>query len=105
MTDANTWNTTSTAKPATAGTPLLEVKGLHAGYGPVRVLHGLDLIVPEGQVAVILGDLQVDAVQDPHRPVPGVHILHLEQRGPVGRDVRRARRAPRVRVGHAGAPR
>jgi branched-chain amino acid transport system ATP-binding protein len=55
MTDANTWNTTSTAKPATAGTPLLEVEGLHAGYGPVRVLHGLDLIVPEGQVAVILG--------------------------------------------------
>ncbi|MEA3185866.1 MAG: branched-chain amino acid transport system ATP-binding protein [Ilumatobacteraceae bacterium] len=34
---------------------LLSVRGLSAGYGPVEVLHGIDLEVHEGQVAVILG--------------------------------------------------
>lgn len=31
------------------------VKSLRAGYGPVRVLHGLDFVVDEGDVFVILG--------------------------------------------------
>ena len=34
---------------------LLEVTGLHAGYGAVRVLHGLDFAVEQGEVVVILG--------------------------------------------------
>jgi branched-chain amino acid transport system ATP-binding protein len=34
---------------------LLEVSGLTAGYGPVRVLHGLDFAVDDGEVVVILG--------------------------------------------------
>jgi len=34
---------------------LLEVEGLHAGYGAVRVLHGLDFTVDEGEIVVILG--------------------------------------------------
>ncbi|MEK7425704.1 MAG: ABC transporter ATP-binding protein [Actinomycetota bacterium] len=34
---------------------LLEVHGLHAGYGPIEVLHGLDLSVERGGFAVILG--------------------------------------------------
>jgi branched-chain amino acid transport system ATP-binding protein len=34
---------------------LLEVRGLVAGYGPVRVLHGLDFDVDAGEVVVILG--------------------------------------------------
>ena len=34
---------------------LLEVRGLVAGYGPVRVLHGLDFTVDDGEVVVILG--------------------------------------------------
>ena len=34
---------------------LLEVRGLAAGYGAVQVLHGLDLTVKDGEVAVILG--------------------------------------------------
>lgn len=34
---------------------LLEVSGLHAAYGPVRVLHGLDFVVDEGEIVVILG--------------------------------------------------
>jgi branched-chain amino acid transport system ATP-binding protein len=36
-------------------TALLEVSGLHAGYGPVEVLHGIDLSVNEGEVVVVLG--------------------------------------------------
>jgi branched-chain amino acid transport system ATP-binding protein len=34
---------------------LLELKGVTGGYGPVRVLHGIDLSVDEGEVAVVLG--------------------------------------------------
>lgn len=34
---------------------LLSVSGLHAGYGPLEVLHGLDLEVNEGEIVVILG--------------------------------------------------
>ena len=34
---------------------LLEIKDLTASYGPVTVLHGIDLHVDEGEVAVILG--------------------------------------------------
>jgi branched-chain amino acid transport system ATP-binding protein len=36
-------------------TALLSVRGLSAGYGPVEVLHGVDLEVQDGEVAVILG--------------------------------------------------
>jgi branched-chain amino acid transport system ATP-binding protein len=35
--------------------PALEVTGLRAGYGDIPVIHGLDLAVPPGQVAVIIG--------------------------------------------------
>jgi branched-chain amino acid transport system ATP-binding protein len=34
---------------------LLEMKGVSGGYGPVRVLRDLDLVVEQGEVAVILG--------------------------------------------------
>jgi branched-chain amino acid transport system ATP-binding protein len=34
---------------------LLDVSGLHAGYGPVEVLHGIDLTVNMGEVVVVLG--------------------------------------------------
>ncbi|MBO9651022.1 MAG: ABC transporter ATP-binding protein [Variovorax sp.] len=34
---------------------LLEVRGLHAQYGPSRVLHGLDFGVEEGGITTILG--------------------------------------------------
>ncbi|MEU6797145.1 ATP-binding cassette domain-containing protein, partial [Nonomuraea wenchangensis] len=33
----------------------LEVRGLRAEYGAARVLHGVDLTVPEGEIAVLLG--------------------------------------------------
>ncbi|HEX6569855.1 MAG TPA: ABC transporter ATP-binding protein [Acidimicrobiales bacterium] len=34
---------------------LLELHGLAGGYGPVQVLHDIDLTVDEGHVAVVLG--------------------------------------------------
>lgn len=34
---------------------LLEVRGLEAGYGPLRVLHGVSLAVPEGGAVAVLG--------------------------------------------------
>jgi branched-chain amino acid transport system ATP-binding protein len=34
---------------------LFKVEGLHAGYGPTRVLRGIDLEVGEGEVVAILG--------------------------------------------------
>ncbi len=42
----------ASAPPTTA---LLEVRDLHASYGQVRVLHGVDFSVNEGEVVVILG--------------------------------------------------
>jgi branched-chain amino acid transport system ATP-binding protein len=34
---------------------LLDVRDLHAGYGPLPVLHGLDLHVDAGEIVVLLG--------------------------------------------------
>ena len=36
-------------------TKILEVRGLHAAYGPTRVLQGIDLDVAEGEVVALLG--------------------------------------------------
>ncbi len=36
-------------------TPLLAIEGLTAGYGKMRVLHGLDLAVGEGQSLCLIG--------------------------------------------------
>jgi branched-chain amino acid transport system ATP-binding protein len=38
-----------------APTPLLEVRSIRAGYGPIEVLHGVDFQVYPGQVAALLG--------------------------------------------------
>ena len=35
--------------------PLLELIGLRAAYGRIEVLHGVDLVVPEGSVVALLG--------------------------------------------------
>ena len=35
--------------------PLLEVRNLHAGYGPTEVLHGLEFAIPEGSITALLG--------------------------------------------------
>ncbi len=35
--------------------PLLELRGVEASYGRIEVLHGIDLVVPQGEVVAILG--------------------------------------------------
>ncbi|MEX2503752.1 MAG: ABC transporter ATP-binding protein [Egicoccus sp.] len=40
--------------PGTTGT-LLQVSGLHSGYGSLPALHGVDLAIAAGQTAVLLG--------------------------------------------------
>ena len=37
------------------GTPVLEVADLRGGYGQIQVLHGLDFVVHDGEIVVILG--------------------------------------------------
>jgi len=41
-------------RPPSAG-PLLDVRGLEAGYGKIRVLHGVELRVGAGEVVALLG--------------------------------------------------
>ncbi len=35
--------------------PLLELKDVHARYGPIRALHGVSLRIDEGEVVALLG--------------------------------------------------
>ncbi len=35
--------------------PILELIGVHAAYGRIEVLHGVDLVVPVGEVVALLG--------------------------------------------------
>jgi branched-chain amino acid transport system ATP-binding protein len=41
--------------PISAPEPLLEVRGLEAGYGKIAVLHGVDLRIATGEVVSLLG--------------------------------------------------
>jgi len=38
-----------------SASPLLEIRGLHAGYGRVEVLHGVDVSVGEGELVALIG--------------------------------------------------
>lgn len=35
--------------------PMIELRGVHAGYGRIEVLHGIDLALPAGKVLALLG--------------------------------------------------
>ena len=52
MTDARS---TEADRPSDPGTQVLRLAGVHAGYGAVQVLHGIDLEVATGEVVVVLG--------------------------------------------------
>lgn len=41
--------------PGPGAEALVEVQGVRAGYGPIEVLHGIDLEVHEGEVMAVLG--------------------------------------------------
>jgi branched-chain amino acid transport system ATP-binding protein len=44
-----------TAEPARTATPILELIDVHAAYGRIEVLRGVDLTVPRGAVMALLG--------------------------------------------------
>ena len=35
--------------------PVIELRGVRAGYGSIEVLHGIDLVVPAGSILAVLG--------------------------------------------------
>jgi branched-chain amino acid transport system ATP-binding protein len=87
------------------GTPapvLLQVSNLVAGYGAVQVLHGLDLHVNDGEVAVILGANGAGKTTT-MRAISGM----IARRGSVvfeGRDITRTSANEIVRMGLAQVP-
>ena len=83
-------------------TDLLEVRDLHAGYGPVEVLHGIDLTVGPREVVVVLGANGAGKTTM-MRAVSGT----IHRRGSVvfdGRDITRASADSIVRGGLAQVP-
>ncbi len=52
-----TTTTTEAASPSTRGVePLLELRGVNKSFGPVQVLHDVDLTVRSGHVTALVGD-------------------------------------------------
>ena len=47
--------TDAAAGVAASATPLLALRGLHAGYGTSEVLFGIDLVIAPGEFATLLG--------------------------------------------------
>ena len=83
-------------------TALLEMRELRAGYGPVEVLHGLDLDVEEGQVVVILGANgagKTTTIRSVSGTIPRRGSLHL-----LGHDITRMSADAIVRAGVAQVP-
>jgi branched-chain amino acid transport system ATP-binding protein len=80
----------------------LTVSGLHAGYGSIRVLHGIDFSVEEGAIVALLGANGAGKTTT-LRALSGM----IESRGQVqldGRDVSRMSAADRARLGIAHVP-
>jgi branched-chain amino acid transport system ATP-binding protein len=50
-----TQDATAAVTAPAGGTPLLEVRDLHAWYGESHVLHGMNFTVPAGEVVTLLG--------------------------------------------------
>jgi branched-chain amino acid transport system ATP-binding protein len=55
MSDLASPNGADPASPAADVVPLVELRGVRAGYGTIEVLHGVDLVVEPGEVLAVLG--------------------------------------------------
>jgi len=78
-------------------TAALELRGVHASYGRIEVLHGIDLIVPQRSIVALLGPngagktttLRVASGQ--HKPTAGhVHIAGAHVNGASADELVRA---------------
>jgi branched-chain amino acid transport system ATP-binding protein len=81
---------------------LLTVHELHAGYGPVEVLHGVDLTVGDGEVVVVLGANGAGKTTT-MRAISGI----INRRGSIrfdGRDITHASADEIVHAGVAQVP-
>jgi branched-chain amino acid transport system ATP-binding protein len=81
---------------------LLEVEGVHAGYGPTSVLHGVSLEVPEGGAVSLLGANGAGKTTTLRAITGGVHWSGDIRFG--GRSLRRMHTADIVRRGIAHVP-
>ena len=103
MSDAPATEATAAAPAASpSAEPLLAVTGLHAGYGPIEVLHGLDFTVAPGEMVVILGANGAGKTTT-MRAVSGL----LPRRGTIrldGRDMSKASADAIVAAGVAQVP-
>ncbi|WP_034272526.1 ABC transporter ATP-binding protein [Haloechinothrix halophila] len=70
--------------------PMLEVVGLHAAYGRIEVLRGVDLAVPKGAVVALLGpngagkSTLIKCISGLHTPTSGdLHLagVHVQDAG------------------------
>ncbi len=82
---------------------LLDVRGLEAGYGPFKVLHGIDLHIGEGEIVAVLGANGVGKTTL-NRALSGVlrasaGSIHLD-----GADITRAEYSDIVRSGLIHVP-
>jgi branched-chain amino acid transport system ATP-binding protein len=83
-------------------TALLELEGVHAGYGPTSVLHGVSLEVPEGGAVSLLGANGAGKTTTLRAITGGVHWSGDIRFG--GRSLRRMHTADIVRRGIAHVP-
>jgi branched-chain amino acid transport system ATP-binding protein len=84
------------------GTPLLQVTGLHAGYGRAEVLHGINLQANQGSVITVIGPNgagKSTLLNSLMGILPATGTLHFQ-----GEDVTRLTLEERVMLGIALVP-
>lgn len=83
--------------------PLLELRNVHASYDRIEVLHGVDLVVPEGKVIALLGPNGAGKTTT-LRVASGLHVPDRGQVRVAGRTVNGARAEDLVRAGVCTVP-
>ena len=82
--------------------PILKVRGLHAGYGSIRVLHGIDFDVEDGAIVALLGANgagKTTTLRALSGMIPSRGQIQLE-----GKDISTLSAAERTRLGIAHVP-
>ena len=82
---------------------MLEVRGLVAGYGPVEVLHGIDVDVSEGEIVAVLGANGVGKTTL-NRVLSGLIVARAGSMRFCGEDITSADHARIVRAGLIHVP-